>query len=237
MPQERVIWVDPSKALGQEPETGHNRWHEDIEPVLEVEPGDTIIYETRDAFDGQLDRNSTASDVADLNLNTVHPLTGPVYVKGAEPGDLLEIRLMEIEADPWDQWGYTIEVPGFGFLRDEFPDPFIVHWRLNSNEYAESDQLPGVRIQCNPHPGILGLAPSPELRERVVERENDLAGRDGFVLPPDPTDAVPDDERIARDGLRTIPPRETAGNIDIKQLTPGATVLLPVYAEGAGLDR
>lgn len=201
--------------------------------MLEVEPGDTIIYETRDAFDGQLARNSTASDVADLNLNTVHPLTGPVYVKGAEQGDLLEIRLMEIEADPWDQWGYTIEVPGFGFLRDEFPDPFIVHWRLNGNEYAELDQLPGVRIQCNPHPGILGLAPSPELRERVVERENDLAGCDGFVLPPDPTDAVPDDERIARDGLRTIPPRETAGNIDIKQLTPGATVLLPVYAEGA----
>ncbi len=233
MPQERVIRIDPSKALGQEPETGHNRWHEDIEPVLEVEPGDTVIYETRDAFDGQLDRNSTASDVAGLNLNTVHPLTGPVYVKGAEPGDLLEVKLVDIEADPWDQWGYTIEVPGFGFLRDEFPDPFIVHWRLNGNEYAESDQLPGVRVRCNPHPGILGLAPGPELRERVVERENDLAGRDGFVLPPDPTDAVPEDERLAREGLRTIPPRETAGNIDIKQLTPGATVLLPVYAEGA----
>ena len=233
MPQEHVIRVDQSKPLGQEPATGHNRWHEEIEPLVEASPGDTVVYETRDAFDGQLDSDSTASDVAGLDLNPVHPLTGPVYVKGAEPGDLLEVKLVEIEADPWDQWGYTIEVPGFGFLRDEFPDPFIVHWRLNGNEYAESDQLPGVRIRCNPHPGILGLAPSPELREKIVEREGDLAGRGGFVLPPDPSGAVPDDERLAREGLRTIPPRETAGNIDIKQLTPGATILFPVYAEGA----
>lgn len=151
-----------------------------------MDPGDTVVYETRDAFDGQLNSNSTESDVEGLNLNPVHPLTGPVYVKGAEPGDLLEVKLVDIEADPWDQWGYTVEVPGFGFLRDEFPDPFIVHWRLNGNEYAESDQLPGVRVRCNPHPGILGLAPSSGLRERVVEREEDLAGRDGFVLPPDP---------------------------------------------------
>lgn len=233
MPQEHVIRVDQTRALGEEPRTGHNRWHEDIEPLVEAEPGDTVVYETRDAFDGQLNPESSASDVAGLNLNTVHPLTGPVYVNGAEPGDLLEVKLVEIEADPWDQWGYTVEVPGFGFLRDEFPDPFIVHWRLNGNEYAESDQLPGVRVRCNPHPGILGLAPSAALRERVVEREEDLAERDGFVLPPDPTDAVPADERLAREGLRTIPPRENAGNIDIKQLTPGATILLPVYAEGA----
>ena len=232
MPQEHVIRVDQSKTLGQEPATGHNRWHEDIKPLIEVEPGDTVVYETREAFDGQLDSDSTDSDVAGLNLNVVHPLTGPVYVKGAEPGDLLEVKLVDIEADPWDQWAYTIEVPGFGFLRDEFPDPFIVHWRLNGNEYAESDQLPGVRVRCNPHPGILGLAPSSGLRERVVERENDLAERGGFVLPPETTDAIPADDKLAREGLRTIPPRETAGNIDIKQLTPGATILLPVYAEG-----
>lgn len=232
MPQEHVISVDPSRTLGQEPETGHNRWHEAIEPVVEVEPGDAVIFETRDAFDGQLDGSSTAEDVGRLNLNVVHPLTGPAYIKGAEPGDLLEVRLISIEADPWEQWGYTVEVPGFGFLRDEFPDPFIVHWRLVGNDYAESEELPGVRIRCNPHPGILGLAPDAELRERAAERESELAGRDGFVLPPDPTDAVPASGEIAREGLRTIPPRETAGNIDIKQLTPGATILLPVYAEG-----
>jgi formamidase len=232
MPQEHVVSIDPSKPLGEEPGTGHNRWHEAIEPVVEVDSGDTVVYETRDAFDGQLDPESTAGDVGNLDLSVVHPLTGPVFVKGAEPGDLLEVKLVAVEADPWEQWGYTVEVPGFGFLRDEFPDPYIIHWRLHGNEYAESEQLPGVRIRCNPHPGVLGLAPSAELRQRATKREGALAERGGFALLPDPEGAVPTDEAIAQEGLRTIPPRETAGNIDIKQLSPGTTVLLPVYAEG-----
>jgi formamidase len=232
MPQEHVVSIDPSKPLSEEPGTGHNRWHEDIEPVVEVDPGDTVVYETRDAFDGQLNGESTAEDVGNLDLSGVHPLTGPVFVKGAEPGDLLEVKLVAVEADPWEQWGYTVEVPGFGFLRDDFPEPYIIHWRLHGNEYAESEQLPGVRIRCNPHPGVLGLAPSAELRQRATEREGALAERGGFALLPDPEGAVPADEAIAREALRTIPPRETAGNIDIKQISPGTTVLLPVYAEG-----
>jgi formamidase len=232
MPQEHVVSIDPSKPLGEEPGTGHNRWHENIEPVVEVDPGDTVVYETRDAFDGQLNRESTAEDVGNLDLSGVHPLTGPVFVKGAEPGDLLEVKLVAVEADPWEQWGYTVEVPGFGFLRDDFPEPYIVHWRLHGNEYAESEQLPGVRIRCNPHPGVLGLAPSAELRQRATEREGALVERGGLALLPDPEGAVPTDEEIAAEGLRTIPPRETAGNIDIKQISPGTTVLLPVYAEG-----
>jgi formamidase len=232
MPQEHVIGIDPSKPLGEEPGTGHNRWHEAIEPVVEADPGDTVTYETRDAFDGQLTAQSTAEDAGNLDLGPVHPLTGPVYVKGAEQGDLLEIELVAIEADPWYQWGYTVEVPGFGFLREEFPDPYIVHWRLHGNEYAESEQLPGVRIRSNPHPGTLGLAPSTELRQRVTEREAELAERGGFALPPDPDGAVPAEGRLASEALRTIPPRETAGNIDIKQISPGTTVLLPVYVPG-----
>jgi formamidase len=232
MPREHVIAIDPSQPLGKEPHTGHNRWHESIDPVVEVDPGDPVIYETRDAVDGQLTPDSTATEVGNVNLNVVHPLTGPVFVKGAEPGDLLEAKLLAIEADPWDQWGYTVEIPGFGFLREEFADPYIVHWRLNGNEYAESEQLPGVRIRCNPFPGTFGVAPSAQLRRLAQERESALAERGGFALPPDPTDAVPTDDAIAREGLRTVPPRETAGNIDIKQLTPGVTMLLPVFVQG-----
>jgi formamidase len=232
MHREHVIEIDPSKQLREQPETGHNRWHEDIEPVLEVEPGDTVVYETRDAFDGQLHPGSSAEDVAAANLNLVHPLTGPVYVKGAEPGDQLEVRLLDIEPDPWGQWGYTIEVPGFGFLRDEFPEPYIVHWRLNGSEYAEAEELPGVRLRCNPMLGTFGLAPSRELREQIIERERELADRGGFVLPPEPEDAVPPQAEIAGGALRTIAPHEVGGNTDIKQTTPGVTLLYPVYAEG-----
>jgi formamidase len=233
MPREHVIAIDPAQPLTRQPHTGHNRWHEDIEPAAEVEPGDRVIYETRDAVDGQLHPAATDADVANINLNVVHPLTGPVFVKGARPGDLLEARLVAIEPDPWDQWGYTVEIPGFGFLREHFPDPYIVHWALNGTEYAESQQLPGVRIRYSPFPGTFGVTPSAELRERAQQREAELAERGGFALLPDPTDAVPDDDRIAREGLRTVPPRESAGNIDIKQLTPGVTILLPVYTEGA----
>lgn len=232
MPREHIIEIDPSKPLAEDARTGHNRWHEEIDPVAEVDPGDTVIYETRDAVDGQLNPQSTVTDVGNLDLNPIHPLTGPVFVKGAEPGDLLEARLVAIEADPWDQWGYTVEIPGFGFLRDDFPDPYIVHWRLQGNEYAESEQLPGVRIRCNPFPGTFGLAPSTELRRRAQDREAALVERGGFALPPEPAGAVPADEVIAREGLRTVPPRETAGNIDIKQATPGVTYLLPAYVDG-----
>jgi formamidase len=233
MPREHVIAIDPSKPLGEEPTTGHNRWHEAIEPVAEVDPGDTVVYETRDAVDGQLSPSSASSDVGNVNLNVVHPLTGPVFVKGARSGDLLEATIVAIESDPWDQWGYTVEIPGFGFLREEFEEPYIVHWQLHGNEYAESEQIPGVRIPCNPFPGTFGLAPSADLRKRAERRESALAERGGFALPPERTDAVPATDPIAAEGLRTVPPRETAGNIDIKQTTPGISMLIPVYTEGA----
>jgi len=232
MAREHVISIDPAKPLAEEPEAGHNRWHEAIPPAVEVEPGDTVVYETRDAFDGQLGPGCTADDVAAAQLGPVHPLTGPVFVKGAEPGDLLEVELLAIEADPWDQWGYTVEVPGFGFLRDVFPDPYVVHWQLHGNEYAVSEELPGVRIPCSPFLGTFGLAPSAELRRHATEREAELAERGGMALPPDPEGAVPGGS-IASEALRTVAPRETAGNTDIKQTTPGVTMLLPVYAEGA----
>ncbi|MBA2692855.1 MAG: acetamidase/formamidase family protein [Rubrobacter sp.] len=233
MPTEHIIEIDPAKPLAEEPDTGHNRWHESVEPVAEVEPGDIVVYETRDAFDGQFGPGATDSDIGNLDLGPVHPLTGPVFVKGAEAGDLLEVELVDIEADPWGQWGYTVEVPGFGFLRDEFPDPYVVHWRLHGGEYAESDQIPGVRVRCNPHPGTFGVAPSKELRERATRREAELAERGGVALPPDANGAIPAEESIASDALRTVPPRENAGNIDIKQFSPGATMLIPVHVPGA----
>lgn len=233
VPREHVIAIDPARPLAEQPETGHNRWHEAIAPAVEAEPGDTVVYETRDAFDGQLSPGSGIDDLEQASLAPVHPLTGPVFVKGAEAGDLLEATIVAIDPDPWDSWGYTVEVPGFGFLRDEFPDRYVVHWQLHGSEHAESEQLPGIRIPCNPFPGTFGLAPSAELRRAAAEREAELATRGGFALPPDADGAVPAAEPVASEGLRTVPPRETAGNVDVKQTTPGVTMLLPVFVEGA----
>ncbi|MBA2446623.1 MAG: acetamidase/formamidase family protein, partial [Chloroflexi bacterium] len=87
--QSHEVRIDRSKTLAEQPETGHNRWHEAIPPVLRVRPGDRVVLETRDAIDGQITPSTTAADVAHTDLGPVHPLTGPVYVEGAEPGDLL----------------------------------------------------------------------------------------------------------------------------------------------------
>jgi formamidase len=163
----REVRIDRSKSLPEKRAQGHNRWHPNIPPLVRCEPGDEVVLETRDAFDGQMRREATLEAVAVPNLDVVHPLTGPVYVEGAEPGDLLEVEIIEVIPD---NYGYTVQVPGFGFLRDVFPEPFMVRWDI-----AE------------------GWAPE-----------------------------------IASEALRTIPPREQAGNVDIKQLGAGTHLFIPV---------
>ena len=112
-------------------------------------------------------------------------------------------------------------MPGFGFLRDQFPDPFKVNWRM-ADGWATSEDLPGVRIPGSPFMGTIGLSPGHELLAATVAREQALLDRGGFVLPPQASSAVPADPHIAAHALRTIPPREQGGNMDIKQTGKGA---------------
>lgn len=224
-----IISIDRSVPLEKEPHKGHNRWHPAIPPVAHVDEGEVVAIETRDAFDGQITSKTTAEEVGSVDLNPVHPLTGPVYVKGAEPGDLLEVHILAVEPQPF---AYTVEVPGFGFLRDIFTDPYIVRWQIEG-EHATSDDLPGVRIPGAPFMGVIGVAPSYELLNEINRREGDLHGRGGMVLLPETTGAVPRTQAVAKDALRTISPHETGGNVDIKQLTGGTTLRLPVYVDGA----
>jgi formamidase len=215
----------------------HNRWHYAIPPAAQATPGDTVIFGTRDAFDHSLDRSSTAEDVVALNLNLVHPLTGPLYVRGAKAGDVLAVTLLDIEPD---NFGYTIIVPGFGFLRDVFTQPFIVRWDL-TRDGATSRDLPGVKIGFNGFMGTIGVAPGASQTEKFYQRESELADAGGFVLPPQPLDALPSQvcgvsgthkERC----LRTIPPRENGGNMDVKQMQVGTTLLLPCFVDGCLLS-
>ena len=106
------IRIDSSRPLAAEPGTGHNRWHPDIRPVVRCKPGDEVLMETRDALDGQVTRRSTADSVGKTDLGVVHPLTGPVYVEGAEPGDVLVCEILEVVPD---SFGFTVQIPGFGF--------------------------------------------------------------------------------------------------------------------------
>ncbi len=223
------IQIDRCKALADEPETGHNRWHPDITPILRVAPGDVVLMETRDALDGMITGETKAGDLSNLDMGRVHPLTGPIFVEGAEPGDILEVRILEVRPQPF---GFTVLIPGFGILREYFSDPFVAVWRI-SDGAATSDQLPNVRIPGAPFMGVIGVAPSHELVQRAQAREADVMKRGGMALPPSPDGAVPANEPVRSTGLRTIPPRENGGNIDIRHLTAGAVVYLPVFVPGA----
>jgi formamidase len=225
----KTVSIDRSRPLRAEPGKGHNRWHPDIPPAVEVDEGEEVALETRDAVDGYLTSKSTEADFAGLPVGSIHPLTGPVLVKGARPGDLLEVEFVDIVPQ---RWAFTAIMPGLGFLRDVMTTPFLVHWDL-ADGWARSRQLPGVRIPGAPFMGVSGVAPTRAQVEAWAKREADLQGRGGLVFPPDPGGAVPASGPPAGQGLRTLPPRENGGNFDVKQLSKGARLLLPVGVEGA----
>jgi formamidase len=223
-----AVRIDRKKPLGAEPHTGHNRYHPDIAPILEVSEGEEVRLETRDGVDGQIGPDATAADLANLDPGRIHPLTGPIFVKGAEPGDMLEVEFLDILPQPT---AFSAIVPGLGFLRDVMTTPFVVQWNIGGG-WATSPQLPGVRIPGAPFMGISGTAPSAQKLKEWTEREQRCLDAGGFVLPPDEAGAVPRG-RCGLEGLRTLPPRENGGNFDVKQLTKGAKLLLPVFTKGA----
>jgi formamidase len=213
-----------------------NRYHPAIEPAARAQPGDFIVFETRDALDTDLTLESNADDVAALDLNLVRPMTGPVRIEGASRGDVLAVTLIDIEPD---QFGYTIVVPGFGFLRDMFTEPVFVGWQL-SRTHAVSDQMPGVRVPMAAFMGSVGVLPGEEEVAAWLEREAQLAEVGGVALPPQPIAALPAEvcgpEGSHKDQcLRTIPPRENGGNMDVQQMQIGTTLLLPCFIDGCGL--
>jgi formamidase len=222
-----AIRIDRGKRLCDEPNCGHNRYHPDIPPVVEIDQDEEIALETRDALDGQIKPSTTVADFATLDTGVVHALTGPVFVKGAMPGDILEIEFTDIIPQPT---AFSAIMPGLGFLRDVMTDPFLVHWQISDN-WATSAQLPGVRIHGAPFMGISAVSPSAAQVVAWTAREQRVIDRGGFALPPDQSGAVPAGP-CGLTGLRTLPPRENGGNFDVKQLTKGAKLYLPVFVEG-----
>ena len=169
----------------------HFGWDNANAPVLRVAAGETVSFEVVDASGGQLTRSSTVAAVAALDFARVNPVTGPVYVEGAEPGDALLVEVLDFQSSGW---GWTALIPGFGLLAEDFPTPFlhITRYGAGGVEFA-----PGIRLPLRPFPGTIGVAP-------------------------------------AEPGLHSIvPPREVGGNMDIRDLTRGAKLWLPVRIRGA----
>jgi len=213
-----------------------NRYHPAIKPVARAKPGDLIVVHTRDALDSNLNINSKPKDVTAIDVNLIHPMTGPIYIEGAKRGDVLAIKLINVTPN---EYGYTTIIPGFGFLPDLYTEPFIANWKLNHVE-AVSAEVPGVRIPMNGFMGSVGVMPGTQEVDTWLARETQLAAAGGVALPPEPTSARPPEicgpKGSHKDRcLRTIPPRENGGNMDVKQMVEGTTLLLPCFIDGCGL--
>jgi formamidase len=214
-----------------------NRLHPVIPMAGRARPGDTIVLHTRNAMDFDLDPDAPPDPRAgDAGVGTVHPLTGPVHIEGAEPGDVLKIRILDIAPGPWAQ---TV-IASIGFVADRIPGPLEVRWRLN-RDYAESDDLPGVRIPNRSFPGVVTVLPGPAEHAQMMAREAELLAAGGAVMPPtylthaSPREVCGVGGSHAGECLRTIPPREHGGNLDIRYMQAGVSIYLPCYVAGCGL--
>jgi acetamidase/formamidase len=181
--------------------TVHYEWTNAIPPRLVVEPGDTLVLDTRDAADGYYTQTSTSRDTAARGPFRGHPLTGPVAVRGVRPGDVLVVDILDVR--PAAPFGWTHIRPGRGLLPEsDFPDAFLQIWDVSDGRFARMRAASGARVAVpqGAFPGVVGVA-------------LDEPGSHS-----------------------TMPPRKNGGNMDIRQLTAGSIVYLPVWVDGALLS-
>ena len=169
----------------------HSRWNRDLKPRLVVAPGDTVRLECQDASGAQVRPGTTLAEYLKIDRDRIHALTGPIFVEGAAPGDVLEIKVLEVEHKGW---GWSSVIAGLGFLKQRFAEPYLFHWKL---EGALSRSLAPAVVPLRPFCGVMGVAP-----------------------------AEPGE-------FRTRPPGVFGGNMDVRELSSGATLYLPVLNTGA----
>ena len=172
----------------------HNGWDRSIPPALTVAPGESVEFECLDASGGQLTADSVTADVPNLSFDAINPVTGPVLVDGAKPGDVLKVMIGRFTPSGF---GWTANIPGFGLLADQFAEPALNIWSYDADAMTPALWSNVAKVPLKPFTGTIGVAPG-------------------------------------EPGLHSIvPPRRVGGNLDIRDLSAGTVLYLPVEAEGA----
>ncbi|KAJ2900475.1 putative formamidase, partial [Zalerion maritima] len=211
-----------------------------------IKDGETVKIECLDWTGGQIGNNDSADDVLNIDLTRVHYLTGPFEVVGARPGDMLLIEIMDVQPFQDQPWGFTgifDRANGGGFLDEIYPSAAKAIWDFEGIS-CSSRHVPHVKFAGLIHPGILGCAPSEEVLATWNRREGELVAANKLertvALMPEPKSVHAGSagsslkEKVGKEGARTIPGRpEHGGNCDIKNLSRGSKVYLPVHVEGA----
>ncbi|HMO63834.1 MAG TPA: acetamidase/formamidase family protein [Verrucomicrobiota bacterium] len=178
-----------ARTLG--PAATHDRWNAALPPALEAASGDVIHFDCPDGRGGQHHAGSTLADFRGLDRGRIHTIVGPVYVRDAAPGDVLEVQILRVAHRGW---GWTGIIPDMGTLPARFPQPHLFVWKL---EERVSRSLSPATVPLAPFLGILGVCPP------------------------------------GKEVLRTRPPGPFGGNLDVRDLGPGARLFLPVFQPGA----
>ncbi len=172
----------------------HFGWDNSLKPALRVAPGATIEFECQDSSAGQLTPGSTVDDVKALDFGRINPVSGPIFMDGAEPGDALKVT---IEGFRPSGFGWTANIPGFGLLADQFAEPALTIWRYDPHSLEPAAFGAHGRVPLKPFAGTIGNAPAEPGHHSVV------------------------------------PPRRMGGNLDIRDLSAGTVLYLPVEVAGA----
>jgi acetamidase/formamidase len=135
----------------------HYKWDKANRPAVEVDPGDVVHFETEEVTSGQINKGDPAAKLTQLDFNKLYPLGGPVFVKGAEPGDVLEVDILDLKPGAW---GWTGMIPGLGLLAADFPDPYIRYFDLGDRPSAELRH--DIHIPLAPFCGTMGVATDAE---------------------------------------------------------------------------
>jgi acetamidase/formamidase len=219
----------------------HTRWNRDLPPVASVRPGEVIQLLCRDALDiGEAARTLTPEASMTVDLGRVHPLTGPVEVQGAEPGDIVEVEVLDVS--PLVDFGYVIISPVlglFGSLRPDLLAPLTQFTEASQMSDPNPGRVPGAIPEDQPYNSG---APFVQLFTFERGRSSGFAAFTGADtgrqarIPITPFMGIYGVAPLRKGMYRTLPPSVSGGmggNADIRQFVKGARIQFPVYAQGA----